>query len=229
MPFTVFIPSDNLSSRSLIPVASIRSSPFTLTHPNITLLISGTVLPLPASSTNTLSSLVSRFLSGQPNSILVSSPLLPEFYIDTMFPAPNPPPQILRNVTIRDMKIKPGNTFLASGIIFARIVLPKGVHVRVNVHRVLPDVLIFDGEVPNSTFVSFKPPSLPDPLPERAFGHIRPDDWLDALSVADEPQEDEGATYIVTAKIVDVPLQVLPGRQKEFSNFVSKVSRNQSL
>jgi len=29
--------------------------------------------------------------------------------------------------------------------------------------------------------------------------------------------------YIVTAAIVDVPLQVLPGRQKDFSNFLSKV------
>jgi hypothetical protein len=35
--------------------------------------------------------------------------------------------------------------------------------------------------------------------------------------------KETGAVYAVTAKVVDVPLEVLPGRQKEFSNFVSKV------
>jgi hypothetical protein len=91
------------------------------------------------------------------------------------------------------------------------------------VSRVLPDVLVFDGEVPDSSQSPPAPPSLPDPLPERAFGHIRPKDWLKSLSARDKSEEGEGAAYAVTAKIVDVPLEVLPGRQKEFSNFVSKV------
>jgi hypothetical protein len=128
------------------------------------------------------------------------------------------------------MRIKPtaaGTKFLTSGTVFARVVFPKGVNVRVDVHRVLPDVLIFDGEVPESNEPSHGPPSsphLPDPLRERAFAHIRPDDWVDSLSTPDEPQEDEGSAYSVTAKIVDVPLEVLPGRQAEFSKFVSKAS-----
>lgn len=121
------------------------------------------------------------------------------------------------------MKIKPGTPFTASGTVFARIMLPRGVDVGLFVSRVLPDVLIFDGEVSKGAAVP-PPAPLPDPLPEHAFGHIRPDDWLPAMSVRDEPWEGAGAVYVVSAKIVDVPLEVLPGRQKKFSNFASKVS-----
>jgi hypothetical protein len=39
----------------------------------------------------------------------------------------------------------------------------------------------------------------------------------------DAPEEGNGAVFNVTANFVDVPLEVLPGRQKEFSDFVSKV------
>ncbi|KAF5384235.1 hypothetical protein D9615_003475 [Tricholomella constricta] len=221
IPFIVSLPSN--SSRPPIPVASVSTAPFTLTHPNISLDISGTVLPLASDASSTLSSFLSRYLSKQSNPILISSPLIPNLALETVFPPPNPPPCILRNVTIKDMKIKPGTTFLASGTVYARIVLPKGIDVDMVVSRVLPDVLVFDGEVPESFQSPPTEPPLPDPLPEKAFGHIRPDDWLKSLSAPDESDEGEGAVYVVTAKIVDVPLEVLPGRQKEFSNFVSKV------
>lgn len=172
------------------------------------------------------------------------------------------------------MKLKPtgpNGQFLASGVVEGLIVLPKGMDIGLNVSRLLPDVLIFDGEV-NSTdalasyssgsmdrelnrdgdskefkwkwWKSKHPPPrdpLPDPLPDRAFGHIRPEEWLDAKSVRvdldedgddfskkverkkGEKEKETGAVYAVSAKVVDVPLEVLPGRQKEFSNFVSKV------
>jgi hypothetical protein len=256
---------------------------------------------------------------------------LPEFLkglkVPAEFPAPNPRPKVLQNITIRDMKLKSTGAgtggFLASGIVEGRIVFPKGMEIGLDVSRILPDVLIFDGEVPlvedggldedEEVYVdvdldsvsthswwnrkhSWKwwrehrhksehehkhdskddydytlpnlpwspskhkknppPPRdpLPDPLPERAFGHIRPEEWLNAKSVHVDLDEDEddsedsddvedagsgvgkrdgkekerkeketGAVYAVTAKVVDVPLEVLPGRQKEFSNFVSKV------
>ncbi|KAG5647888.1 hypothetical protein DXG03_007812 [Asterophora parasitica] len=225
IPFIVSLPSNSNSSRSPIPVASISSAPFTLTHPNITLDISGTVLPLGGDAGSTLSSFLSHYLSKQFSPILISSPLLPNFSLETLFPPPNPPPNVLRNVTIKDMKIKPGTTFLASGTVYARIVLPKGIDVDLNVSRVLPDALVFDGEVPESALSLPPPPEppLPDPLPEKAFGRIRPENWLKAFSARDQADEDDGAAYAVAAKIVDVPLEVLPGRQKEFSNFVSKV------
>ncbi|KAJ2916216.1 hypothetical protein MD484_g4184, partial [Candolleomyces efflorescens] len=318
-----------------LPIASISSHPFSLTHPNITLHLTGHVLPLSPSLTSfkILSTFLGRYLSGLPNTILVSLPSggLPEMFkhlsVEAEFPAPNPRPRVLQNVTIRDMKLKAaaggGSGFLASGVVEGRIVLPRGMEVGLDVSRILPDVLIFDGEVtpgedPESssgsgsgvTSVSFEtlsssederaakeelgipnsnsrwrrrgwkwwdhepshepspsrklpnlpwthkkknhtpPPRepLPDPLPDRAFGHIRPEEWLNAKSVrvdldededqdqgqdrdgdaANRPQKKEketGAVYAVTAKVVDVPLEVLPGRQKEFSSFVSKVRR----
>ena len=122
------------------------------------------------------------------------------------------------------MKVKPGTPFLASGTVAARVVLPKGIDIDLNVSRLLPDVLIFDGEVPDSDPGTVPPPTpLPDPLPEHAFGHIRPDEWLPASCKTEIPGEGEGSVFAVTANIVDVPLEVLPGREKEFSDFVSKV------
>jgi hypothetical protein len=145
------------------------------------------------------------------------------------FPAPSSKPQILRNVTIHDMKIKPNSAstgFLASGSVFARIVLPKGMNLTLDVTRVFPDVLVYDGEVHELPTLLLPQQNdeeeLPDPLPERAFGHIRPEDWLGATSVQVDAG-DEGSTFAVTADMVDVPLEVLPGRQKQFSNFISKV------
>ena len=111
--------------------------------------------------------------------------------------------------------------------------LPKGISVGMTVYKVLPEVIIFDGEVPPSVIINSRnsddtddiPPKmpLPDPLPERAFGHIRPKDWLPSVSEPIELQEEEGSAYAISAKVVDVPLEVLPGRQKEFTNFVTKV------
>lgn len=223
LEFTASLPT----SSAPIDIARVTAAPFSLTHPNITLQLEGSVLPIKSSSLPTLSSFLMRYLSGKSNPILISSTFLPGLIAQADFPGPNPRPQILQNVTIRDMKLKPtgpGGQFLASGIVFARIVLPKGMNLELNVSKVLPDVLIFDGEVPSNAS-ALKPPKnpLPDPLPERAFGHIRPDDWLNATSTRDEGGEEDGSVFAVSAKVVDVPLEVLPGRQKEFSNFVSKV------
>lgn len=216
LPFIVSIPAPSIP----LPLASVATDPFSLTHPNITLNISGTVLPLPADATQPLSSFLTNYLSGLSNPITISSPLF-GISVDTIFPAPSPRPHLLQNVTIKEMKIKPGNTFLASGTVFARLVLPKGLNVGINVSLVLPDVLVFDGEIDEIQPV---PPPLPDPLPERAFGRIRPGDWIASVCEPDESQDGEGSAYSIWAKIVDVPLEVLPGREKEFSNFISKVS-----
>ncbi|KAJ3999977.1 hypothetical protein F5050DRAFT_1734503 [Lentinula boryana] len=220
-PFVVSLLSD---SSSPIPIASVQTDPFRLTHPNITLDISGYVLPLPPDAFPALSAFLSHYLAARSNPISISTPLIPDLTIEATFPAPSPKPQILRNVTIHDMKIKPGNSFLASGTILAHVILPKGMNIDLNVQRVLPDVLVFDGEVPDDVHIGIPPVQpLPDPLPEGAFGHIRPDDWLKARCVSIEHDEEAGSSYAVSAKIVDVPLEVLPGRQKEFSNFVTKI------
>ncbi|KAG2095708.1 uncharacterized protein F5147DRAFT_717932 [Suillus discolor] len=226
LPFIISLPSEN---HSLVPMVSVHTDPFMLTHPNITLTISGSVLPLPPQHSAPISAFISRFLSLEPNPVSVACPLFPSFALDMEFPAPSSKPQILRNVTIHDMKIKPNSAstgFLASGSVFAHIVLPKGMDLTLDVTRVFPDVLVFDGEaheLPTLLIPQQKDEEeLPDPLPERAFGHIRPEDWLEATSVQVDT-EGEGSIFAVTADMVDVPLEVLPGRQKQFSNFISKV------
>jgi hypothetical protein len=225
IPFVVSLPSV-LNPLLTVPVASVSTAPFALTHPNITLEISGHALPVVPESAVALSTFLTRYLSGESNPILISSPLVSGLSVDTLFPAPNPRPQVLHNVTIRNMKIKPGSPFLASGTVSGRVVLPRGINIDLNVSRLLPDVLIYDGEVTDSDPGTVPPPTpLPDPLPARAFGHLRPDDWLPASCEAVVPGEGEGAAFAVEANIVNVPLEVLPGRQKEFSDFVSKVGR----
>lgn len=233
LPFTVSLPviGNATDDPDLMAVALVRTDPFTLTHPNITLHIAGTVLPISPQTTPTLSSFITRYLSGESSPIIITSPYFPQHRIDTVFPGPNPKPRILRDVTINNMKVVPkGTTFYASGTVYAKIVLPRGMDIGLDVNRVLPDVLVFDGQVPFLPAISHSgeesdpAPPLPDPLPERAFARIRPDEWLLADSNAEEPSGSEGSVYIVTAEIEEVPLQVLPGRQKDFSNFVSKVS-----
>ena len=225
LPFVVSFPTRE--ANTYIPIASAETQPFSLTHPNVTLFISGRVLPLPSTAIEALSTFASRYLSLQRNPISISSPLLPSLVIDTEFPSPTTKPKVLRDVTIRNMKVKPyGTEFLASGEVFALIVLPKGMNFQMNVKQIMPDILVYDGDVdewlpPLGPFGNV--PSRPSqPLPPRAFGHILPDDWLDAQSVYNGTDE-EGSIFSVSASIVDVPIQVLPGREKEFSNFVSKV------
>lgn len=227
LPFIVSIPAANTDTH--IPIAFAETHSFSLTHPNVTLAISGKVLPLPSTAIDALSSFVSRYLSLQHNPISITSPLLPSLAINTDFPAPATKPKVLRDVTIRNMKVKPyGTELLATGEVFGLIVLPKGMNFQMEVHEIMPDILVFDelGYVddllpPLMTFGNV--PSRPsEPIPPRAFGHILPDDWLDAQS-AYNGTDDEGSMFSVTASLVDVPIQVIPGREAEFSNFVSKV------
>ena len=60
---------------------------------------------------------------------------------------------------------------------------------------------------------------LPSPLPARAFARIRPDDWLPSSST----KVNGTNAYEVTAQVVDVPLEVLPGRDALLRSFIAKV------
>lgn len=242
LPFVVYLPPNGTAPP--VPLAHVQSPSFALLHGTTTISLTGAVLPLPRNASHSLSQFLGAYVSARDADILLETTLLPGVHIPTKFPAPRPAPQILRDVEVKDMKVKPaGQGMVASGTVLARVVLPPGIEVGIDVLQVFPDVLVYDGEVPE-TLVPPVPnpklrvlnfplddgdrdvppqPPLPDPLPEHAFAHIRPEAWLPALSEPGERGPGEGTVVNVSANIVDVPLEVLPGREREFSNFVSKV------
>ncbi|KAG8940648.1 hypothetical protein FRC03_005225 [Tulasnella sp. 419] len=242
------------------PVAQVVTSPIKLTHPNISLSLNGRILPLQSSSIPLLSLFLSNYLSGRPSPILIStypsppsSPFPFNISIPTHFPAPEIPPKVIKHVTIKNMKLRPeGEQLLASGIIIAEIELPQGMEeLVVDVKKLLPDVLVSDGQFNTShegdldvdsdeefrmdvaireDEPAFPAPPLPNPLPPGAFARIRPGNWLNATTgVAIVPPnrvaglEEPKNMTIVTAVIKDVPLEILPGRSSLFSAFVEKV------
>ena len=234
LPFTLALPPSSNETRAPIPIVDINTQPFTFAHPNTTVPVIGTVLPLNSTASSALSGLLKNYVSGKASSVVLTSPLLPNVTIDAEFPGANPRPHLLRNVTLKDMKIKiQGTSFLASGFVNARVVLPPGIDVSLEVSRIFPDVLVFDGGVPpevpppkNLTDSVLSPPPappLPDPLPQTAIAHIRPEDWLIAHSEPVEGDEKDGTTVAVTARLQDAPVSVLPGREEQFSDFVGKV------
>lgn len=240
LPFAISVPHypDDTFANHTVPVARVETNPVTLTHPNTTIHVHGHVIVLANDSFSSLSSLVTSYLNGESPRIFLSTPLLPDTLVDTVFPAPDPRPQVLRNVTIKDMKIRPhaSGTMLASGTVFANIALPKGMDIALQVDAVYPQLLVYDGPVPDDESVSTEDlleednddnlpdrMPLPDPLPANAFAHVRPGQWLNSISVPLGHQDGEGSVFAVSAKIDDIPLEVLPGRQREFSDFVGKV------
>jgi hypothetical protein len=292
LPYLVSLLAPSLSP---LPIATGRVKP-EVTTSNITLPIEGTILRIPSTSTSPhatilLSHFLTLFLSGVSPPVRISTPLLPHLHLDTVFPAPNPPPKVLRDVTIKRMMLTFGRDgeIFASGVVWARLVMPNGISVPVNATDIWPDVLVFDGEVPEEdgsdldqttmtedvmrptrnhipiptwlpnplphpplppippiNFPSHHgddetaPPPLPDPIPERAFARIRPESWIAAQTTPDNSpddgeeggwitintdggEEENGWSATVTSTVRDVPLQVLPGREAQLRNFVSKV------
>lgn len=257
IPFIVSLPNSTSGNASLsnesVAVAAGFTAPFTLVHPNVSLSARATVPALPRDAAPLLSVFVSSYLAGRPADIILGSPLLPAMSIPTLFPPPKVRPRILQDVAIRDMKFSfRGDAVLASGIVFAKAVLPQGIRLSLDVKQIWPDCLVFDGEVPSvddsrqhgfitpwkssggdegessKERVDVPKEPLPSPLPARAFARIRPEDWLDAESTPLDviPGEGPGAsTYAVTARVEEVPLEVLPGRDGLMRGFVAKVLR----
>ena len=260
----------------IIPVAHVYASPtFNATHLNIP--ISGFVLPLSNSSSHlpdSISALVSSYLSYKPSPIAISSPLYPSLVIPALFPPPTEKIELLRDIAIDHMRIYPGMgslylpkfdgetgspsvdaafqglEILVSATVHARVVLPRGMNVDIRVFRIWIDCLVYDGMAPSNMTVNNGPsygtpdaqtstsgenagePSVPEPLPlptplpDRAFARITPKTWLNASSTSvgsHVGNGDTGTNVYVTAELVDVPLEVLPGRQGDLSNFVAKV------
>lgn len=261
-------------SGSAVPFARLSTIPelnTTADLASISLPITGFVLPIRPETVPPLSSLVSNYLAALPSTILIESSDTPSSPTDSfpialpptrvIFPGPPEKPRILQSVTIKDTRLGAGRSekeLAVSGTLIASFMLPKeisgggngkgGLNERLDVRRLWPDALVFDGLPPpgfsssassslqrpsswdaNSTSSSSRTqtearpvPPLPNPLPARAFARIRTPDWL-VTHMLPNRIIGSGERW-VTAKLVDAPLEVLPGREAEFQAFVRKVS-----
>ena len=213
-------------------MAEVITSPIRLAGaPNITLSMSGRILPdLTLDTTGSpISAFLQNFLHGLDNPIMVrglpsipsfapSAPPewllqnLPSLNIPLIFPGPQPKPHVIERVSIEQMRVvrTPSGKMLASGTVLVDIRLPSGMSgVELDVKSVLPDVLVLDGP-PDEDEDDEEGDSE---YPARAFGRIRPDEFLEAAS------EQLGGLIMVRAPLHDVPMEVLEGRQSVHEGF----------
>ncbi|KAL1406932.1 hypothetical protein Q8F55_006344 [Vanrija albida] len=216
------------------PIAEVLAVATRCTNTSVHVNIDGDVT---VSTGDPLSHFLQRFLHGEDNPLTVrglskvpranpSIPLpppwvlqsLPSLSLDLIFPSPTNRPNIVRKVTLEDIKFfEIAGTMHASGIVVASIQLPKGLeHVAVNVTAIRPDVLVFDGPVESDGTAD------PDDPPPNAFGRIHPDEYLNATT---GPSEDPDLPYGLTvrAPFDDLALDVLEGRNGVLQSFVAKI------
>ncbi|OCF71343.1 hypothetical protein I204_07970 [Kwoniella mangroviensis CBS 8886] len=143
---------------------------------------------------------------------------LPSLSLSLNFPGPSPTPKIIRSVTIEHMRISESQGKMkASGIVVAEVELPKDMqNVMVDVVEVLPDVYVFDGPSPPDD--EDLPGDGGGDFPPKAFGHIRPTDYLNSTTT-----RGENGRLIVRAPLNQVDLDILPGRDGVLSEFISKI------
>ncbi|KAG8871956.1 hypothetical protein FRB97_008175 [Tulasnella sp. 331] len=132
-------------------IARVTETSLSLTHPNMSIEITGSVLPLSQTTAPYLSAFITRYLNAQSSPILITT--APPFSLSfrSTFPGPKERPKIVKTIHMRDMKLHPNGTngFMASGTIEVGIALPDAVSdVELEVDKILPDILVFDGPPP---------------------------------------------------------------------------------
>lgn len=143
---------------------------------------------------------------------------LPSLQLHLVFPSPKDRPDVVREVTIEQMRLGEANgQMIASGTVVALIELPDGMErVALNVSAIKPDVMVHDG--PTNADVKYDP-SKPPP---KAFGRIWPNYHLNSTTArSEDPKTPHG--LVVRAPFKDMPLDVLPGRDSVMSDFITKV------
>jgi hypothetical protein len=225
IPFDYIVPS--LPVAAFLPgglrMAEVITDPFNLSS-DISVTMSGHVVA-ELNNSQALSTFLQNYLHGLDNPIIVdgmgtvpsfANITLPRWLLDALssisvpvvFPGPKPPPRVIHSVTIERMRIsESGGKMRASGLVVAQIDLPGGMeHMDLDVLGVLPDVVIYDGPVDD----------------DRAFGHIRPDEYLESTT---SKGDDVFNPYrlVVRAPIDNVPVDILPGKDRILRDFVRKI------
>ncbi|CED82775.1 hypothetical protein [Phaffia rhodozyma] len=245
-------------------IAHVRSLPVEInpSFRRIAMNASGEIVadPKPADgSPSALSRFIQAYLINEPYSLLLRplrSPGVPKPIWDVVaalpplvmpIPKMDEPLKLMRSVRIEGMKINPtGKIVLATGTVKTEIFVPGvlgDVDDGLDVQGVLPEVLIFNGPVPDDdddddddnaqafstwgadkyirsdqarTLAGDRP--LPDPLPKGVFGRLLPDDHLPSTS---EKHPTEPRVLIVTSPFKDAPVEILDSAQ--LRSFVAKL------
>lgn len=244
--FGIFLPSSGNSSEGRVKMADVITMPIKLRgQETLRINIEGVVTSSNSTSgdDDALSGFLHNYLEGRDNNVtirglsdfpLAASPdsdhgqhippewlhrFLPNIHAVVAFPGSQPPPKLIKSVTIEQMKIsESAGKLRASGVVVVQARLPPDLaDIKVDINGVRPDILVFDGEAASSG----EPvdPAVP-PYPAKAFGRIHPDDYLVAISELDPTTP---GLLIVRAPIHDVPIDILPGRDKVLSDFVGKI------
>ncbi|WVO17878.1 hypothetical protein L204_105576 [Cryptococcus depauperatus] len=233
LPFSISLPNAKGDSK----MAEVILEPITINQSDtINLKLDGIITAnLDAKVKNDISPLslfLQNYLHGLPSPIhvhgLSSYPYLPplpapmwllstfsSLLLKLSFPGPSPPPKVIRSVTIEKMSIsEQSGNMKASGIVVAELELPEDMWgVDLSVRAVKPNVLVYDGSVPEDE-------ENKEAYPPKAFGRIQPRDFLDASTT---PSSIIPYCYIVRAPFTNIDLDILPGRNKVLSDFVTKV------
>ena len=202
-------------------MAEVVTDPVSLAASSLNVTMAGQVAQLDSSA---LSAFLQNYLHGIDTPITVkglgfipsfSNITLPQWVLQALssfaaplvFPGPRPPPKVIHSVTIEHMRITPGSRIYASGTVIAQIDLPRGMeHMDVDVTGVLPDVVIYDGPVEDG----------------KSFGHVRPEEYLNATTAKGEDVFNPDR-LTVRAPIENVPVQILPGKDRVLSDFVRRI------
>lgn len=220
----------------------------------------------PATFTSAISTFLARYMDGKNNTVLIRydpspppttdsislpppfvAPLLKDVTIPFDFPGSTSQMELFRNLRIEDMKIRlssfsegnPEGDLLCSGKVVGEIVLPDrfaSLETAIDVQSILPDVFVYDGDLPSSSLsydlpssqLAFSPdPSSdeypPSPIPATAFARLRPSLSISAVTLHLPANATHNATTLISATFLDAPLFLLPGRGDVFRRFVGKI------
>lgn len=236
LPFSVVIPSPDGSGEKLLSEVITEPVVLDYTAKDIKLRMSGRIISDPSEGDSPLGPFIHNYLTGIDNNITVRGMAkYPSFTSNTtekpphwalsslksmeiklVIPGPSPPPKIINSMSLEHMRISrsDGET-KASGTVIVEIDLPGDIgSIEVDVEKVLPEVYMFDGPVQEGTGEEEYPPG--------AFGHIKPSEYLNSTTVKGlDPEFPNRLT--VRAPLVDVPVEILPGRKSLLADFVRKV------
>lgn len=169
--------------------------------------------------------------------------LLKTTTIPLSFPGSRESLALFKNLEIKDMKFKLSSLasyelegpaegdFLCSGSVVGEINLPAfmgGLESAIDVRSIWPDVFVYEGEPTRDADEQDRDDDEsasypPSPIPLTAFGRLRPDQLIDAVTAHFPGNATHNSTTIISATFVDAPLYLLPNRGPVLRRLMAKL------